>query len=204
METILSVSASKGARIVPPPSLEYPRQGIDYRERADVQSLHAAIGREHCEGRITIKPFSLWVLVVFGLAFFFAGFWLARTGTHFTATSVESGNPPPSQSTLPAVQPGVAPASVAQSSVANSNAPAVMHVVMRNMKFDPPKLEIHKGDTVEWTNDDITPHTATSAPLFDSGSIDPDKSWQHTFTDAGNFPYSCTFHPEMKAVVTVK
>ena len=203
METILSTPASKGSRIVPPRSPEYPRQGTNCRERADVR-LRAAVGREKRDGRVTTKPFSLWVLVVFGLAFFFAGFWSARTGTHFTATSIEGGNPPPSQLTLPAVKSGVPPASVVQSSVTNANASAVVHVAMKDMKFDPPKLEIHKGDTVQWTNEDITPHTVTSAPLFDSGSIDSDKSWQHTFIDAGNFPYSCTFHPEMKATVTVK
>jgi plastocyanin len=204
METIVSAPASKSSRMIPPPSPEYRRQGIDYQERAAVQRLHADIKREERNPRVTIKPFSLWVLVIVGLAFFLAGFWSARTAAHFTATSIENSNPPPSQSTLPPVQPGVAPASGVQSWVANANASSVVHVTIKNMKFEPPKLEIHKGDTVEWKNEDITPHTTTSAPLFDSGSIDSDKSWRHTFTDAGNFPYSCTFHPEMKAVVTVK
>jgi plastocyanin len=185
------------------PTLQHDRQGADYGDESDVQSLHVPIGREKRDGRVTIKPFSLWALVLLGLAFFFAGFWSTRTGTHFTATSMEGGGPP-SQSTLPAVQPGVAPASAIQGSVANPNAPAVLHVVMKNMKFDPPKLEIHKGDTVEWTNDDITPHTATALPVFNSGSIPSDQSWRHTFTEPGDFPYSCTFHPEMKAIVTVK
>ena len=74
---------------------------------------------------------------------------------------------------------------------------------MKNIKFSPTTIEIKTGDTVEWKNDDITPHTATSA-TFDSASIAPEASWKHTFNDAGTFPYSCTFHPDMKAVVTVK
>jgi plastocyanin len=74
---------------------------------------------------------------------------------------------------------------------------------MKNMKFSPATIEIKKGDTVEWTNDDITPHTATSA-TFDSAAIAPEASWRHTFNDAGNFPYTCTFHPDMKAAVIVK
>jgi mono/diheme cytochrome c family protein/plastocyanin len=90
-----------------------------------------------------------------------------------------------------------------QAAAANANAPAVVQVVIRNMKFNPPNLEVKKGDVVEWKNDDITPHTATSA-TFDSASIDPDKSWRHTFTEAGSFPYTCTFHPDMKAAVIVK
>ncbi len=90
-----------------------------------------------------------------------------------------------------------------ESAAMKSGAPAVLTVVIQNMKFNPPKLEVNKGDTVEWKNEDLTPHTATSA-TFDSASIDPDKSWRHTFTEAGDFPYTCTFHPDMKADVVVK
>jgi plastocyanin len=184
-------------------SPEFQRQGVDYAETADVQNLHAAIRSEKRDGRITIKPFSLWMLVVLGLAFFLAGFFSARRGADFTATDVDRGNPQPVQSTLPAVQTSAASTSALQSTVADVNAPVVAHVAMKNMKFSPATIEIKKGDTVEWRNDDITTHTATSA-TFDSGSIDPDKSWRHTFSDAGSFPYSCTFHPDMKAAVTVK
>ena len=185
------------------PSPAYHRQGVDYAETADVQDLHAAIGRDTRDGRVTIKPFSLWMLVVCGLVFFFAGFFSARHGADFTATNVDQGNPPPPQSTLQAVQTSTASAGAAQSKVADTNAPVVAHVAMKNMKFSPATIEIKKGDTVEWKNDDITPHTATSA-TFDSASIAPETSWRHTFTEPGSFPYACTFHPDMKAAVIVK
>ena len=185
------------------PSPESQRQGVDYAESANVQDLHAAIRGEQRDGRITIKPFSLWLLAVLGLAFFFAGFFSARHGADFSATNVDWGNAQPAQSTLPAVQTSAASPSALQNTAADANAPVVAHVAMKNMKFSPATIEIKKGDTVEWTNDDITPHTTTS-PTFDSGSIDPDKSWRHTFSDAGSFPYACTFHPDMKAAVTVK
>ena len=32
-------------------------------------------------------------------------------------------------------------------------------MAMKNMKFSPATIDIKKGDTVEWKNDDITPHT---------------------------------------------
>lgn len=86
---------------------------------------------------------------------------------------------------------------------AERSAPAAVTVLIRNMKFEPTAIEVKKGDIVEWKNEDITPHTAT-ASSFDSGSIGPEKSWRHTFTEAGNFPYICTFHPAMKAAVNVK
>ena len=80
---------------------------------------------------------------------------------------------------------------------------AVVQISIRGMKFVPATVEIRVGQTVEWKNDDITPHTATSA-AFDSGSIDADKSWRRTFAEAGQFPFSCTFHPEMKGAIVVK
>jgi plastocyanin len=190
------------ARMSWPPD-EHPRQGIDYADTTNVQKLHAGIQREKADGRVTIKAFSLWMLVVLGLAFFFAGFFSARHGAEFTATNLDRGNPPPAQSTLQAVQTGTASASAVQSTVAHANAPMVAHVAMKNMKFSPATIEIKKGDIVEWKNDDITPHTATSA-TFDSASIAPETSWRHTFAEAGSFPYTCTFHPDMKAAVIVK
>jgi plastocyanin len=185
------------------PTLQRDRQRVDYGEEQNVQRLHAAVRRERRGGRVTIKPFSLWMLVIWGIVFFFAGFFSVRHGSDFTATNVDRGNPPAAQSTLQAVQTGTASASAVQSPAADANAPLVLHVAMKNMKFSPATIEIKKGDTVEWKNDDITPHTATSA-AFDSGSITSAAGWRHTFTQAGSFPYYCTFHPEMKGTVVVK
>jgi plastocyanin len=185
------------------PTLQRDRQGIDYEEEQNVQKLHAAVQREKDDGRVTIKPFSLWILVICGLVFFLAGFFSSRHGADFTATNVDRGNQPPAQSTLQAVQTDAASASAVQRTVAEANAPLVVYVAMKNMKFSPATIEIKKGDTVEWKNDDITPHTATSA-TFDSGSIASDAAWRHTFTEAGNLPYTCTFHPVMKGTIIVK
>ncbi|MFZ0918400.1 MAG: cupredoxin family copper-binding protein [Candidatus Udaeobacter sp.] len=185
------------------PTLQRGLQGVDYGEKQNVQKLHAAVQREKRDGRVTIKPFPLWILVICGFVFFFAGFFSARHGADFTATNVDRGTQPPAQSTLQAVETGPASASAVQSTVAEANASVVAHVAMKNMKFSPATIEIRKGDAVEWKNDDITPHTATSA-VFDSGSIASDAAWRHTFTEAGNFPYTCTFHPVMKGTIIVK
>jgi plastocyanin len=79
----------------------------------------------------------------------------------------------------------------------------VSHVSIQSLQFSPVTLEVKKGDIVEWKNDDLIPHTATS-PEFDSGALKSGQSWRHTFTKAGDFPYICTFHPQMKGVVIVK
>ena len=174
------------------------------RRRAKcAKELHAAIRREKRDGRVTIKPFSLWMLVVCGLVFFFAGFFSARQGADFTTTNVDRGNPPPAQSTLQAVQTSTASASAVQSTVADANAPVVAHVAMKNMKFDPPLLEVKKGDTVEWKirisrrTRPRRPHSIPARSLLTPPGATPSLG-------GGNFPYACTFHPEMKAAVAVK
>jgi plastocyanin len=80
-------------------------------------------------------------------------------------------------------------------------------VAIRNMTFDPPKLEVSVGDTVTWTNEDFVPHTATVARPskdFDSGSLTKGKSFTYTTSKKGDFPYVCNFHPTMKASLTVR
>jgi len=98
---------------------------------------------------------------------------------------------------VPATLPGEAVAAVEPAAL------AVVKVSMRNMQFYPQTLKVKKGTVVEWKNDDVVPHTATSAS-FDSGSLGAGKSWRHTFTETGQFPYACTFHPTMTGVVIVK
>lgn len=86
---------------------------------------------------------------------------------------------------------------------AEPGALAIVKVSMRNMQFSPKTLRVKKGTVVEWKNDDLVPHTATSSS-FDSGSLGPGKSWRHTFTAAGRFQYTCTFHPLMTGTIIVK
>ena len=77
-------------------------------------------------------------------------------------------------------------------------------ITMEAKSFKPDRLTVAAGDTVVWVNKDPFPHTATSAGVFDSGSIDPEKSWQFRTTKTGTFDYICTFHPTMKARLTVE
>jgi plastocyanin len=183
-------------------SRENTRQGAEFAEIADVQDLHATVRSETRGERITIKPFPLWMLVVIGVVFFFTGFFAARDRSDFTGRAAGLDTSPPAPSVRSVQMPTAATGAV-QGTITDHNAPVVAHVSIKNMKFNPPNLEVKKGDTVEWRNDDITPHTATSSS-FDSGSINPEESWRHTFNNTGSFSYACTFHPDMKAALTVK
>ena len=179
----------------------HAHQGIEHKEPANVQNLHAVIEGDGGNAAVKIKPFPLWVLVVHGVVIFIVAFCWARYTRNVTDQSPIVSETSRSPANVQPVRTDSA--TNVGSAVADANVPAVVHVVIKNMKFNPPTLEVKTGDVVEWKNDDITPHTATFR-TFDSGTIDPDKTWRHTFTEPGSFPYSCTFHPDMKATITVK
>ncbi len=67
------------------------------------------------------------------------------------------------------------------------------------------RIEIAPGTTVRWTNNDQLVHTITADDgSWDSGPIEPGKSWSHTFTKPGEVAFHCTPHPFMKAVIVVR
>jgi plastocyanin len=97
-----------------------------------------------------------------------------------------------------------------QSRSTASNAPtagaAIQIIEIKQLKFLPVVVTVHPGDKIEWTNNDIVPHTATTVDKgFDSGSIGVGETWTLTApAKKGNYFYTCTFHPNMKAKVVVQ
>jgi plastocyanin len=81
-------------------------------------------------------------------------------------------------------------------------------VAIINFAFGPPTITIDVGDTVTWTNQDGTGHSATgvdfAAPAFDTGIIAPDTSRSVQFDKAGTFEYMCSPHPFMRGTVIVR
>jgi len=84
--------------------------------------------------------------------------------------------------------------------------PAVHTVTIDATRFTPATVTIRPGDTVEWVNKDVIPHTATTTAKdgFDSGVIATGKKWRRAFKTAGDLAYVCTFHPAMKGTVRVR
>jgi plastocyanin len=83
--------------------------------------------------------------------------------------------------------------------------PAVATVVLRNTAFVPGRIQITAGTTVVWRNDDQLIHTVTANDKsFDSGLLQPGKSYRRTFDKAGQYAYYCQPHPFMKGVVVVR
>lgn len=70
--------------------------------------------------------------------------------------------------------------------------------------YEPVDVTVNVGGTIEWTNSDSAPHTATAEDdSFDTGSLDKGDAAKITFDEAGTFKYICTFHPFMNATVEV-
>jgi LPXTG-motif cell wall-anchored protein len=78
-------------------------------------------------------------------------------------------------------------------------------VTIADFSFAPATITVSQGDTVTWTNDGPTPHSATASDgSFDTGIFPKGQSRSHTFNDAGTFAYICTPHPYMKGTVVVQ
>ncbi len=82
------------------------------------------------------------------------------------------------------------------------------HVVgQKDKAFTKQTLEIQKGDTVEFINQDPFFHNVFSlsdAKLFDLGSFPKGESRKITFDAAGEVEVECAIHPDMLMTITVK
>jgi plastocyanin len=78
-------------------------------------------------------------------------------------------------------------------------------VTIAGFAFDPATVTIQVGDSVTWTNQDSTAHTATAGDgSFDTGNIGNGASATVTFDTAGTFAYACSIHPTMTGTVVVE
>ena len=82
-------------------------------------------------------------------------------------------------------------------------------VTMKSLGYDPKKLEVHVGDSVVWTNESLTKHTAVSddeGKTLDTGEVEPGKSSKPVkFEKEGEFKYHCKVHGKtMSGTIVVK
>lgn len=112
---------------------------------------------------------------------------------------------PPVRDTAAVRPPAAAPAPTTARPAPARPAMRATRNGVRNFTYLQPRLVVKVGTTVEWTNNDPLPHTVTATDKsFDSGLIQPGKTYRHTFTKAGTFNYFCVPHPFMKGVVVVE
>ena len=99
--------------------------------------------------------------------------------------------------------------------------PAVTIGMTNQLTFTPDTVTIKKGDTVSWKNSSLLVHSVTAdhdkktkpesvqlpdgAEPFDSGLMDPEAEFSHTFTVPGTYTYFCTPHEAaMRGVIIVE
>src|SRR5438128_3527938 len=96
---------------------------------------------------------------------------------------------------------------VLQARAARPAAPAraTVQVTIQNFAFSPQTLTVAPGTTVVWTQKDSTAHTVSSdtGTWPDSGSLAQGKTFAHTFTNPGTYPYHCAIHSFMTENVSV-
>ncbi len=127
-------------------------------------------------------------------------------GTTFYAFGLVTPKPPvPAEEQQKVPAPAQQPAAPPANTISARILPGAS--AQGNPDFDPDPLTVHKGDGVEWTNQDNTPHTVTSKQegAFDSGIIDAAAKWLLNTADLQptEYPYYCTLHPFMGATLVV-
>jgi plastocyanin len=77
-------------------------------------------------------------------------------------------------------------------------------IEIKQMKFVPAELVLHKGDTVRFINHDLVPHDITEATrkAWTSAALPVDASWSLVVTESAD--YYCTIHPVMKGKLIVE
>jgi LPXTG-motif cell wall-anchored protein len=84
-------------------------------------------------------------------------------------------------------------------------AAATENVTISDFQFTPAQITVQQGDTVTWTNEGPTAHSATASDgSFDTGIFSAGGSRSQTFDEAGTFAYICTPHPNMTGTVVVE
>ena len=90
-------------------------------------------------------------------------------------------------------------------SSATKRAPALHRVIIRGFRFEPESLSIVAGDTVEWRNEDIVPHTSSALDSsWDSDTLQPGQSWRLVPAFRDSAPYHCRLHPTMQATLVIR
>jgi plastocyanin len=91
---------------------------------------------------------------------------------------------------------------VAPTNINTNVAPGAINVAIENFVFAPAELNIKKGDTVIWTNNDSAPHQVWGDGL-QGDVLGKGQNSSFTFNTAGVFDYICKIHQSMKGKINV-
>lgn len=93
---------------------------------------------------------------------------------------------------------------VAGTSVADQKTPHTDTVLIKDMKFQPEEIKVHRSDTVVWMNKDMVDHCVTEvkSKAWTSGSIPSGASWKLAVTQSSD--YYCAIHQVMKGKIVME
>jgi len=99
-------------------------------------------------------------------------------------------------------------AASAAASTAGACAPASgqgqVAVSIKDFAFNPATITAKVGQTITFTNQDTTDHTATvSGGACTTGHITPGSASGLTFSAPGTYAFACAIHPSMTGTITV-
>jgi plastocyanin len=94
---------------------------------------------------------------------------------------------------------------LAGAATACTPSPVARALPIRELAFPTVPHELHPGDTITWTNEDLVPHTVTAKDgRWDSGELAPGDSFVVVVDTGGTVPYVCRYHPTMSGTLDVR
>ena len=126
--------------------------------------------------------------------------------------SQNSGTPPyqaqiPTTSTVTPFEP-VSPIALPVVNIPTTSTPSavisrkIYNVAIDNFSFNPATININKGDTIIWTNQDSVPHQIWS-DTFNGPIITNGQTYSFIFNNVGTYNYHCNIHPSMTGSIVV-
>lgn len=83
----------------------------------------------------------------------------------------------------------------------------VKKVTIKDKKFDPAKITLKAGQSVQWTNKDNSDHqvviTLDGKAEKESENLGNGETFKHTFDKPGKYRFVCKYHPREKGEITV-
>lgn len=136
--------------------------------------------------------------------------WILAATTLLVLAACSGGGATAAPTSAPSAAPSVEASAPAASEPAAGGActPSTeagdVEVSIEGFQFSPASIEASTGQTINFTNADSAPHSAT---LDDGSCTTPNlgggESGGLTFSAAGTYPFHCRVHPDMKGTITI-
>jgi len=95
-------------------------------------------------------------------------------------------------------------AAAAQHGDHGGHVPGAATVSIQFAAFDPPFVDVLRGDRITWDNVSVRQHDVAAVDAaFNSGGLLAGGTYTHAFTAPGDVAYYCTIHPFMRGTIAV-